>query len=107
MFIVYLAAAAVDPLAVCTAAMQGLGSVPREQIEAACPPPPKRNIWTDTDDGRCDGVFVYARDSAKMASGLPSVMTDGMIAEFNRRLEACQKPSPPPVEGRKTLRLWD
>lgn len=106
-----LAASATDPLSACSAAMRQLGSAPRDVIEAACPAPPKRNIWSaENYDDRCDDVFTFARDAARTARGLPPVMLKGLVAEFDKRVAACQTPIPPkplpPKDCATTKRLW-
>lgn len=95
----------------CSVAMRLLGRVPPELIQTACPQPGKVDLWAGDDTShRCDGAITFARDIAKSAQGLPTVMIDGMIREFDKRVANCTKPvdkTPLPVTDCKTHpQLW-
>jgi hypothetical protein len=108
LFLFFAASAA--PIEACSAAMNGLGSVSVEAVLAACPVPPKRELWTGDYDDRCDDAFTDARSFAKMAHGLPPVMIAGMIRSFQAEAKDCTKPLPPPKplppDCAHVRRLW-
>lgn len=114
MFLILLAAASSAPaqsVQTCSGAMRLLGRVPAELILTACPQPGKIDLWGGDDtDHRCDSALTFARSVAKSAAGLPTVMIDGMIREFDKRVAKCSAPvetKPLPSDSCETSpKLW-